>query len=469
MGFSSRLAVAAWAVGLATTAFALSSGGCARMPGLPAGEDSGTPVNADDLANDCVRTCEPDYGSAPVDCDAAEAPYEFFPEPVWDFERPENPNPPEDNAPRAKQLYAYQDETSPFLTTSATCLSAAAGCDPSEYEPKTYPTDRCGRDGHALHVRGGPFRDWGGGVGRRLDGFAKDAATKVNVPCPEPLPLRTDGTCASLMPVPPPEGEPPPAEPPAFCAEFEARIECAPGRTLGETQLADIRPEYYGMIVDLREWEGISFWARRGPDSQPSMRVAVGDRNSDDDISFLETEGGISPLRCERVKECGCPNHKPCRRHTDGVWYCWDPATDPPPPQTYPLCGHSACDEPYAAFGRVDPAFSSPENSSTRVRGTAECTYYAFSNDQSGEYCFDPKGAPPAEPNEQCGDPWNVPVRLNPDWTFYAIPFTELHQDGYAKEYPALDLAGVTMVRFLWGGGWVDYWIDDVRFYRKKK
>jgi hypothetical protein len=174
------------------------------------------------------------------------------------------------------------------------------------------------------------------------------------------------------------------------------------------------------------------------------------------------------------VKECGCRNHKPCTR-ASGTWSCWDPATDPAPSAlppgapAYQLCGNSSCDEQYAAFSTVDPSFSTPENPATAARGTNECTYHAFSNDQSGEYCFDPTGTPPAEALARCGDPWSVPVRLNPDWTFYAIPFTELHQDGYGKEFPTLDLSGITMVRFLWMGGWVDYWIDDVRFYRKKK
>jgi hypothetical protein len=27
----------------------------------------------------------------------------------------------------------------------------------------------------------------------------------------------------------------------------------------------------------------------------------------------------------------------------------------------------------------------------------------------------------------------------------------------------------VTVVRFTWTVGWVDYWIDDVRFYRSLK
>ena len=39
--------------------------------------------------------------------------------------------------------------------------------------------------------------------------------------------------------------------------------------------------------MDVSEWEGISFWARRGPDSQAGFRVLVGDKNTDDDIAYL--------------------------------------------------------------------------------------------------------------------------------------------------------------------------------------
>jgi hypothetical protein len=58
-------------------------------------------------------------------------------------------------------------------------------------------------------------------------------------------------------------------------------------------------------------------------------------------------------------------------------------------------------------------------------------------------------------------------VHVGTEWKFYAVPFTDLQQQGFAKESRALDLHSVSVVRFLWDRGWVDYWLDDVRFYRR--
>src|SRR5262249_15143548 len=129
---------------------------------------------------------------------------------------------------------------------------------------------------------------------------------------------------------------------------------------------------YYTMQVDLREWEGISFWARRGPDSQPGFRVALGDKNLDDDASMLATAGGIVNPRCRRSKECDCRNHRPCTLGPNGnEYYCWDPKLDATPeaqwhPWNHELyrCGVSACDYRYAAYpGEPDMPFYTPERS----------------------------------------------------------------------------------------------------------
>ena len=33
-------------------------------------------------------------------------------------------------------------------------------------------------------------------------------------------------------------------------------------------------------------------------------------------------------------------------------------------------------------------------------------------------------------------------------------------------EFSYLDLSKITLVRFTWMQGWLDVWLDDVRFYR---
>ena len=435
--------------------------GCAREPGeldpLP------TPWNADDIAlGRCVATCSPDYGPRPItmeECARVEEGLEFFPANVWDWEGADN-------------AYSYQDGTTEFLsTTTPTCTvedhatnyGIEASCQAS-YEPTPAPVDRCGST-RALHVRGGPFREWGGGLGRRLDSLALTAATNIGSACPVI-----------------PGGTPDASEPP-FCAKYDASIANAPGAVYvnpetGEQVTRSMEADsYYLMQVDLREWEGITFWARRGPDSQPGFRVALGDRNTDDDVSMLATAGGIENPRCRRAKECDCRNHRPCTKDPNSAdYYCWDPELDESPDaQLHPWnheryrCGFSACNYRYAAYPDLpDAPFVTKENVEPYF-GTASCTSYTFKNDITRMGCFDAEnGPPPPESSEKCGDPWFAPVRLSTDWQFFRVPFSELRQEGYGKEFPALDKSAVTMVRFTWSQGWVDYWIDDVRFYRKR-
>jgi hypothetical protein len=512
--------LSAWALLLTGAGLGLLWSGCAREPGeLP--PDMRNPVNLDDLTNGkCIKSCEPDYGSEPVDCHAAEYAYEFFPGgppggvevswPVWDFEAVPNG----DGTPIAKEMYAYSDKTTTNLVTSNTCFVQTgdpAACDPNQYQPPTSPIERCGVQTHALHLRGGPFHEWGGGVGRRLyesgttdngDGFANNAAIAFAAANPGAgfssgcaLPShRTAEDCAEVMPSSSPDPETcaalPPINPPLagnapWCPKPETCIDCAQGRPRSDDAGVENLnyTAYYTSQVDLREWDGISFWARRGPDSNRVLRVALGDKNTDDDMSFLMSQGGQQP-RCGRAKECGCKDReRACHENPDlpGDFWCWSEKYDPPIQEIsamgsgaedigYVRCGASACNDEYEAYPGVgDFTFSTSEQPLRGYKSTNTCAYYTFANETNGYYCYDVEnGPPPVYGSDKCGDPWAFPVTVNPDWTFYAIPFTDLHQDGYAKEFGAIDLTAVTMVRFLWGAGWIDFWIDDVRFYRRR-
>jgi hypothetical protein len=436
--------------------------GCSRVPGEP--DPDPAPWNADDIAlGRCVQTCMPDWGPRPItmeECARVEEGLEFFPVPVWDWE----------TANGEVNAYSYQDGTTEFLSTNTpTCTvedhanysSEGNNCQAS-YAPTPAPVDRCGST-QALHVRGGPFREWGGGLGKRLDGVADAAA---GITCPKPPPATPDPTL------------------PAVCPELDPEVADVEGKVIPAT---DTQPEglfafpttqYYQMMVDLREWDGIAFWARRGPDSQPGFRIALGDRNTDDDVSMLATAGGVTNPRCRRAKECDCRNHRPCTQAPDGQYYCWDPRLDADyRDQKHPWnheayrCNFTQCNYRYAAYENVpDWPFLTPETSSSTYRpaATASCNTYTFKNDITRDYCFDKDGPFPPEGSDRCGDPWFAPVRLSTDWEFFRVPFSELRQEGYGKEFPAIDLSAVTMVRFTWAQGWVDYWIDDVRFYRKR-
>ncbi len=41
-----------------------------------------------------------------------------------------------------------------------------------------------------------------------------------------------------------------------------------------------------------------------------------------------------------------------------------------------------------------------------------------------------------------------------------------MFQQGWAKQAPNFDLTSISVVRFTWDVGYIDYYIDDVKFYR---
>lgn len=460
---------ASWVAGLAAAVSACGDIGDASY--VP---PQVTPLNAVDIANKpfCVDTCAPDYGSTRINCKAEEG-LEFFPVPVLD---PDNGMPvnPAATPPPVTGFYAYNDGTSDFM---------AAGRD--KYDPKTvtnnnnYPGangasnyqpqaalvhDRCGPDGKpgdawVHHLRGGLFTEWGGGMGRRLQNFVT-AANALNAPSP---------ACSGTGPASPTD--------PDYCPDADERIESV--ADLPANSMLNLRSNYYGMVVDLRGWEGISFWARQGPNNTAAIRVYVADRQLDEDVSALEYNAGLTPM-CGRTRECGCRNHRPCTDNAPEPGYsCWDPQIDTPPAalhaqqgdpfyNPYDICGSYLCDAPNPAWPNiVDSQFATPDHPAPD-EGTAQCQLYKLTNDLQTYYCYDqnePRSYPPNAP-DQCGDGWEKGVALSTDWQFYTIPFTELRQEGYGKMFSYLDLSKITLVRFSWMQGWLDIWLDDVRFYR---
>jgi hypothetical protein len=353
----------------------------------------------------CAGTCAPDPGSRPVNCTEQEAGLEFFT--VWSFE-----------TGFGRFMYEYTDRSTPNIS-------------PKGYQaPVAQTTTRCGLPTQIMRIHGGPFRGWGGGVGI---GFAH---------------LH---------------------DPPGICPD--------PGCPQATREF----PEAVATI-DLSRWQGVSFWARRGPHSQAAVRVGIGDKNTDDDISYLMYRSDpAKPRSCERNRECGCVDQGKSCSYFSGVdasglsvarpgYYCWNPATDPEPTlapgelgdmYSYATCGTTKCDDPYAAHPEhlVDPAFQG-----------RQCRPYSFSSGMSASYCFEPGVDPnPYDGNQSCGDSWVSPVTLTTDWRLYLVPFTQMAQQGFGKKFPRLDLTAATMLRLMWDVGWVDYWVDDVGFYRVRK
>jgi hypothetical protein len=230
-------------------------------------------------------------------------------------------------------------------------------------------------------------------------------------------------------------------------------------------------------FIDGSKYEGIAFWARRGPDSQERLLVTVTDNFTSARLARENNK------YCRRIRECRtrCDNGLPCTLVVDPgdmttVYRCFDPSTGPfpfdngscPPPGTtrsqvpgsrtdlmYPRCGPSACTSPCTY---VDNDFDK-----------TECRPYTFpAADESGEYCFNADEPPPSR-DDRCLDGWQGTVELTLDWHFYALPFSELRQGGYGKRAPYFNLKAIDTVAFTFIVGWADAFVDNVTLYRHKK
>lgn len=518
------------------------------------------------------RPCLPDPGSRVVtkeECDAYDLDYEFMAIPIWDFED-DRPNFDDLNRNRQRERegitknsklweptntderymlhgYTYRDDTT--LNYYPFGWEPPAISDPTYKETpdgKRVAAPRCGiEDNHIFHIAGGPFLEWGGGFGRALRCLNTDVWDDTN-----PGQKAIDDW-RTLNDIPPPGTNP----------EVD-KIYCHTGQKTGSTKnqppacripeadergaICPKRDRLYrdkdateavpaeelaliGQAIDVSEWEGISFWARRGPNSQPGIRLLVGDKRTDDDISFLQyVIDPETPRYCERTIECACKSAtRPCTKVTakeawrintwvtsareDDVKLTPEPVDDDPktdanegtvtyvenPYHLKPILpGDSICwnrkdtegtpDEPEQIAARTlqycgDSVTRHQTDSGKSLNmgfdpfiHDTKCQEYSFRGSITSMFAFNPDSEipaqqKPAENSQQCGDHWMRSVQLGLDWQFYTVPFKELYQQGWSKRSYELDLTALTLVRFTWDRGYIDYYIDDVRFYRTKK
>ena len=171
-----------------------------------------------------------------------------------------------------------------------TYVDNTAAISPSGYQQPTEPGQHCVDDpGHnVFHAHGGPFLGWGGGFGVAMQHIV--AANCVGSPLPD------------------------------YCIP--------PGA----------QPEVTGLYLDASQWDGVAVWARRGAGGQPLLRVLIGNKYTDDDISFtMYNYYPNEPRYCERVRECACINGLQCTFSQDqdhggpvgvvpgGGYYCGAP------------------------------------------------------------------------------------------------------------------------------------------------
>ncbi len=356
----------------------------------------------------------------------------------------------------------------------------------SGYQPLAQESDLCREGNFSLHIIGGyipgdrsladagcsplpteaaGFRGYGGGIGiamQKLNSSPESVSTLFTGNSTN-SPPNQDCYCNASCNAPNPSVCPPSSE------EYPVRV----------------------AALDVSAYEGVSFWARRGPNGQEGIGVTVGDRYTDDDLSFLSyLHDPTAPRHCERVRQCACSNLKPCLFENP------PPSCAPQPPQGSPVplnffcmpldplsfqsisgqgsnvyCDVTECNQPYAAFPGVarrhDPQFIGRQDPAFYAKS---CSPYAWTNGIGSSWCYNPGVDPaPADPTEQCGDHWMKMVSLDTDWHFYKIPFTDLRQQGFGKKSEQLDLHAVSVVRFTWTNGFIDYWLDDVSFYRNPR
>ncbi len=423
----------------------------------------------------CVNTCLDNSDPEPVDCEAAEEGVEFYPTPIWDFEG------------FASNLYSYTDGAVDFMRAvtgrnedGSVQYNENQGTRLLGFQPEVRRLQRCKGEEDAndvLHLQGGPFLNWGGGIGRHLKCMNSNqgnmyAAGEITIGDQEVLNKGCDG-----------------ADSPRACESDEdslAYTACPKRDRNGKEGVPEGEEFMWGMTLDLTRWDGISFWARRSNDSQPGIRVALGDKYTDDDLSYLQYHINPDDKRfCERNQECGCTGNTTC---TDGA--CYDPRYDEVEPledewlsavslydgeefsyideenrSGYPQCGQYLCQRGFRAFRTLD---GTNPREDVAFKGTG-CHPFTFRGGITENYCYDPENGPtPYENSQLCGDHWLKPVRLSTEWQFYKVPFSELLQQGWAKESFHLDLTSAGLFRFIWGRGWIDYMFDDVRFYRNK-
>jgi hypothetical protein len=402
----------------------------------------------------CIRPdCTPDPIPKAVDCQTAEAGLEFFNPAIVNFEFKDS------NGNYVGQyMYGYVDGTAN--------TNASAG-----YQPMAIPWNKCTTDtnNHVLHLTGGPFTGWGGGIGVAMEHLAQESTAN-----------NTMGLC-----------NPSPGMPrPSYCLT-------PPSDPTDPNYVVQSALAFTSM--DLSAYDGVAVWARRGPDSQPLLRVLVGDKFTDDDTSYEMYKGyanqtpplaplSIAPLLyCQRNLECDCQfQDEPCTFYShdqltgttasasayqNGASFCGAPGATPNYADMAPsggynnTCGTSKCDDIYPAFQESDAAFHG-----------RPCVPYTLRNGTQASFCYRPTAdangpadPPPASGDELCGDHFTFPLHLTTDWQLYLVPFETMFQQGWAKRAPYFDTHSVSVVRLTWDAGYVDYWIDDLRFYRKKQ
>jgi hypothetical protein len=203
---------------------------------------------------------------------------------------------------------------------------------------------------------------------------------------------------------------------------------------------------------NLTGWDGIAFWARRGPDGQAGLTVSLLDAYSSDVLAGPFPGGTYCKVL---PASCGCPAGTECLPTTTIAGgttsaeelRCRAADAELPleGPMVPPLCGADAC------------AAATPGG---------ECEPYQFANGAVGQYCLPPESPPLPEPNQRCGNPWSASIRVTTEWELYTVPFTELRQPPTGLKSETFDVSAIATLSFQFKAGWLDLYMDNLAFYR---
>lgn len=250
-------------------------------------------------------------------------------------------------------------------------------------------------------------------------------------------------------------------------AEHPLSLDCPTQQEACDLLVDAVGDERPDKAFNVSSYDGIAFWARRGPDGSSGMMLLLQDKYTSDRLARTSQTGSPGVGYCQRIKQCypTCADGASCvpvRFGDDAadVHRCVPEGVDPASSlmekallqKLYPPCGQSACAPP-----TYDPDVDYTET---------QCKPYNFTGLEENYWCFGDE--PPAPPQERCGDGFVSNVSLSTDWTFYKIPFDRFQQVGFGKKAPPNDVPQKTLysIAFLFSVGYADFYVDNLSFYR---
>lgn len=380
-------------------------------------------MTADQLKAEPIGQGKPDLGSKPVDIAKAERGFQFAW--LWDLD------PMGQEGGKAWATFTYDDNTSEFVLPVRTDSATRWGR--GGWEPASDPVPPGQGPSWAVRFKGGPFTEYGGGFGmslRTISNSYSDGTAKRN----------TNPFIGLLEQTP--------------SAEF-------PNPSAG--------------AYDLSTWDGVAAWVRRGPEGQSTMRLGITERNSGEDLnsSAIHDFSGATPQGieegkyCRRWRTCGCGAGTPCTLvpGTTEEFRCYDPELDSAAPADilnaqikYPHCGTSRCKDGNSSTAGpdADPLFKDKS-----------CSPAVTSDGHSDMFCYDPATDPlPPAKRERCNNPFSRGITVTTNWQLIKVPFSELRQADEASVADEMDLKSVKQFVVTYSGGWTDFWVANVGFYR---